>query len=139
MATPYRLNGLLRPTYETSSPRLDNFPALESDWRELLPRLAEASNGIRYRNDDGKEGMLISLWADHVLTVLVDIARQQPSTDIQSLLDEVKKWIARLNRYIDRNWKTINNASSSIQVARQLKDLLEKSRTLHHPLHTGTF
>ncbi len=131
MATPYRLNGLLRPTYETSSPRLDNFPALESDWRELLPRLAEASNGIRYRNDDGKEGMLISLWADHVLTVLVDIARQQPSTDIQSLLDEVKKWIARLNRYIDRNWKTINNASSSIQVARQLKDLLEKSRTLH--------
>ena len=22
MATPYRLNGLLRPTYETSSPRL---------------------------------------------------------------------------------------------------------------------
>lgn len=124
-------NGLLRPTYETSSPRLDNFPALESDWRELLPRLAEASNSIRYRNDDGKEGTLISLWADHVLTVLVDIARQQPSTDTQSLLDEVKKWIARLNRYIDRNWKTINNASSSIQVARQLKDLLEKSRTLH--------
>lgn len=131
MATPYRLSGLLRPTYETSSPRLDNFPALESDWRELLPRLAEASNGIRYRNDDGKEGMLISLWADHVLTVLVDIARQQPSTDTQSLLDEVKKWIARLNRYIDRNWKTINNASSSIQVARQLKDLLEKSQMLH--------
>lgn len=124
-------SGLSRPTYETSSPRLDNFPALESDWRELLPRLAEASNNIRYRNDDDKEGMLISLWADHVLTVLVDIARQQPSTDTQSLLDEAKKWIARLNRYIDRNWKTINNASSSIQVARQLKDLLEKSQTLH--------
>lgn len=131
MATPYRQNGLLRLTYETSSARLDNFPALESDWRELLPRLAEASNGIRYRNDDGKEGTLISLWADHVLTVLLDIARQQTSPDTGDLQSEAGKWIARLNHYIDRNWKTINNASSSIQVARQLKDRLEKSQTLY--------
>lgn len=131
MATPYSQNGLSRPTHETSFARLDNFPALESDWRELLPRLTEANNDIRYRNNDGKEGMLVDLWADHVLTVLVDIARQQTSVDTKSLQSETGKWIARLNRYIDRNWKIINNASSSIQVARQLKDLLEKSQTLH--------
>lgn len=131
MTTCNKLSGLPRPTYETSSPRLDNFPALESDWRELLPRLAEASNDIRYRNDDGKEGMLLCLWEDHVLTVLVDITRQQAPANTGNLQDKASKWIARLNRYIDRNWKTINNASSSIQVARQLKDLLEKSRTLH--------
>lgn len=131
MATPYKQNGLLRSTYETSFARLDNFQALESDWRELLPRLAEASNDIRYRNDDSKEGMLVNLWADHVLTVLVDIARQQTSVDTKSLQSETGKWIARLNRYIDRNWKTINNASSSIQVARQLKERLERSPTLY--------
>lgn len=131
MATPYSQNGLSRPTHETSFARLDNFPALESDWRELLPRLTEANNDIRYRNNDGKEGMLVNLWADHVLTVLVDIARQQTSVDTKSLQSETGKWIARLNRYIDRNWKIINNASSSIQVAQQLKDLLEKSQTLH--------
>lgn len=131
MATPSNPNGLLRPTYETSSARLDNFPALESDWRELLPRLAEVNNGIRYRNDDGKEGMLLCLWEDHVLTVLVDITRQQAPANTGNLQDRAGKWIARLNRYIDRNWKTINNASSSIQVARQLKDLLEKFQTLH--------
>lgn len=131
MTTPSTPSGLSRPTHETSFARLDNFPALESDWRELLPRLTEANNDIRYRNNDGKEGMLVDLWADHVLTVLVDIARQQTSVDTKSLQSETGKWIARLNRYIDRNWKIINNASSSIQVARQLKDLLEKSRTLH--------
>lgn len=124
-------SGLPRSSYYNSSARLDNFPALESDWRELLPRLAEASNDIRYRNDDGKEGMLLCLWEDHVLTVLVDITRQQAPANTGNLQDKAGKWIARLNRYIDRNWKTINNASSSIQVARQLKDLLEKSRTLH--------
>ncbi|WP_075557501.1 hypothetical protein [Parabacteroides timonensis] len=131
MATPSNLSGLLRHTYETSSPRLDNFPALESNWRELLPRLAEANSDTRYRNDDGKEGTLVSLWENHVLTVLLDIARQDISPDTGDRQSETGKWIARLNRYIDRNWKTINNASSSILIARQLKDGLEKSRTLN--------
>lgn len=131
MATPNKQCGLLRLAYETSSAYLDNFPALESDWRELLPRQAKASNNVRYRNDDGKEGTLVSLWAGHVLTVLLDIAWQQTSPDTGDLQNKASKWIAWLNRYIDKNWGTINNVSSSVLIARQLKDLLEKSRTLH--------
>lgn len=127
MATPDKLNGTLRLSYETSFTRLDNFPALESDWRELLLRLLEASNDIRYRDKDGEEGVLINLWADHVLTVLVEIERQNTSSHAGNLQEKFDGWIVRLNRYIDRSWKNGNGESLAVQVARQLKERLEKS------------
>lgn len=130
MATPYKQNGLLRPTYETSFARLDNFPTLESDWRELLPRLEKLS-GEPYRDDDDKAGTLLCLWKDHVLTVLADISRQQTSTHTEDLHKEVNEWISRLNRYIDKYWKIGNNPPPSIQVAQLLKDRLKISQTLY--------
>lgn len=124
MTTPDKQNGLLRPTYNASNAHLDNFPALESDWRSLLPRLAEASGDIRYRNEGGGEGMLADLWTDHVLTVLVEIDWQDLSADAKSLNDNVGNWIARLDRYIDRSWKAGSGESPAVRVARQLKERL---------------
>ena len=127
MTSPSKLSGLSRPTYETSDARLDNFPALESDWRELLPHLVEASAGIRYRDDDGQEGTLVSLWEDQVLTVLVDVVRQAASPDTESLQSKAAEWIVRLDRYINKNWRSGNDETTAVQVARQLKELLTKS------------
>ena len=130
MASPYKQNGLLRPTYETSFARLDNFPALESDWREQLLQLEKLSSEP-YCDDDDKKGTLLCLWNDHVLTVLADISRQQTSTHTEDLQKKVDKWISRLNRYIDRYWKIGSNPPPSIVVARQLKERLKISQTLY--------
>ena len=130
MTSSGKPSGTLRTTYEDSFARLDSFPAIESDWRELLPRLLAASSDIRYYMEEGKEGMLIDLWADHVLNVLivlVDIARQETSADTGCLQSKIDKWITRLDRYIDRNWKVGNGDTSAVLVARQLKSSLEKS------------
>nr|WP_129734249.1 hypothetical protein [Parabacteroides goldsteinii] len=120
-------DGLLRTTYETSIARLDNFPAMESDWCELLTRLTKANSDIRYCNEEGREEAIASLWVNHVLTVLVDIARQATSTDTESLQREAGEWIVRLDHYINRNWKIGNSEISAVKAARQLKERLEKS------------
>ena len=127
MTTPSICSSSLRSIYENSFARLEHFPALESNWRLLLPRLAEVSSGIRYRNDDSTEGTLSSLWADHVLTVLADIAQLNATADTRNLYNEVGKWITRLDRYIYRNWKTGYGEASASQAARQLKERLEQS------------
>ncbi|WP_455638791.1 hypothetical protein [Parabacteroides sp.] len=127
MATPDKQYGLLRTTYDASFARLDNYPAMESDWCELLPRLAKASSYIRYRDDDGREGTLVSLWTDHVLTVLADIARQGTPADAATLQGDIDGWIARLDRYIDGSWKNGNAESPAVGIARQLKRSLEAS------------
>ena len=134
MATPDKQYGLLRTTYDDSFARLDNYPALESDWRELLSRLSTASSSIRYRNDGGREGMLVSLWTDHVLTVLADISRQGTSVDTETLQNAIAGWIARLDRYINGSFKKGHAESPAVEIARQLKEslgnaLLEKDET----------
>lgn len=130
MTSSGKSSGTLRTTYEDSFARLDSFPAIESNWRELLPRLLAASTEIRYRMEEGREGTLDDLLEDYVLTVLivlVDIARKETSTDTGCLQNKINKWITQLDRYIDKNWKVGNGNTSAVQFARQLKNSLEES------------
>lgn len=127
MTSPTKQSGLTRPTHESSFARLDNFAALESDWRMLLHRLIVASTDLHYRDDDGREGELFSLWANHVLTVLVEIAALKDSAGAGNLQDSIERWISRLNHYIDRSWKNGNGETSATRAARQLKDRLENA------------
>lgn len=127
MTTYHKQSGLPRPTHESSFARLDNFTALESDWRMLLPRLIAASADIRYRDYDGREGGLLSLWANHVLIVLVEIASLKDPVGAGNLQESIGRWISRLNHYIDRSWKNGNSETSATRAARQLKDRLENA------------
>ena len=138
MVTPDNQSGTLRSDYETDRARLDNFPALEYDWQELLNRLTAASGNIRYR-DGGREGTLACLWANHVLTVLVEINLTDVSgeqfvkvsgTATQTVLsvklyNKVNEWIVRLNSYIGRNRRMGQGGSSPTLIAIRVKEQLE--------------
>lgn len=138
MAISYKPGGMLRTDYETDRARLDNFPAMESDWRECLHRLMEAGRSIRYC-DGGCEGLLGHLWADHVLTVLVEISLTDTSDKlfvemqdtamqakrIEELQQKIQEWITRLNRYIRNCWMAGYGESLAVRTATQVKEQLE--------------
>ena len=68
----YELRGTLRKDCMRDTATLEDFHALESDWRELFRWLMSVSGDIPFINAEGKEeGRLSSLWENHVLVVLV--------------------------------------------------------------------
>lgn len=134
MATNGRHSGMLRTDYETDRARLDDFPALECDWQQELCRLGEASGNIRYREND-TEGTLGELYANQVLTVLVEVMQEKTPASAHLLLQKFGGWIDRLSNYLSRNWTVEKNESPSAQVARLIKDQLEKALPAENETH----
>lgn len=121
-----RQSGTLRTDHETDRARLDNFPALESDWQEVLHRLMSVGSDIRYCQDN-KNGTLGELFNNHVLTVLVEILKEEVPASADSLKEKLGGWIARLEDYGNQNWKVGNDKSPSGETARLIKERLEHS------------
>ena len=78
MATSCKHSGILRTDYKTDRTRLDNFPALESGWQELLYWLMSFGTNLHYHEDDNT-GTLGELFENQVLTVLTDILQRKGS------------------------------------------------------------
>ena len=117
--------GTSRADYATDRARLDDFCVVESDWKELLYRLTQTNNNISCRNEDRK-GTLSNLWADHVLTVLVEITCiNAQAMHAEALLIKATEWVDRLENYIDKNWKVGQGDSSAVQTARWIKEQIE--------------
>ncbi|MEG1564364.1 MAG: hypothetical protein RR365_11675 [Bacteroides sp.] len=136
-------SGTLRTDYETDRARRDSFPAMESDWHRLLHRLIKVSSGTTYRDDDGREGTLAPLLANHVLTVLADILRKRLADYGESFADaqgtigerafskklraDIEGWIARLEASINGCWKRVRNGDPTVEIAVLIRDNLKKS------------
>ena len=109
----------------------------------LLYRLIRASQGIHYRDADGRERTLLPLLENNVLTVMADIRRKKLSgygdtfADVQGtakqsyyvekLQKDNKGWVARLENYLSTTWQTDSSNNPAVEIARQLKDRLEQS------------
>lgn len=142
MAMNNKPGGILRTDYETDRTRLDDFPALESDWQELLRQLGKTGSTLCYFEND-KEGSFAKLLQNQVLTVLVEIVQKKVSayedtyTDApgtagqvaytENLRAKIDRWICRLEHFISGNWKAGNSESTATQAARLMKEQLEKS------------
>lgn len=135
--------GTLRTDYETDRAQPDSFPAMDSEWQRLLHRLTKASEGIVYREDDGREGTLTPLLANQALTVIADIMRKQLSDYNESFAEaqgtigetaftkklrtDIEGWIARLEAFSGKSWNIGQNASPAVTVATQIREQLTRS------------
>lgn len=133
MTTDNEHSGTLRTDYEADLARLDDFPALTADWRTLLHQLIRAS----------RVSLLLPLLENNVLTVMADIRRKKLSgygdtfADAQGtakqiyyaakLQKDIEGWVVRLENYLNNTWQTDSNSNSAVEIARQLKELLEQS------------
>ncbi len=143
MATNDIHSGTLRTDYETDLAHPDELRAMESEWQRLMHRTVRYGKSLDYRDDDGREGTLAPLLENHVLTVVADIMRKRLSgygesfADAQGTIGEtafegklgadIERWIARLEAFIGKSWKTGRNESPAVAVAVQIRDSLEKS------------
>lgn len=136
----YEPRGTLRKEYMRDTATLEDFHALESDWRELFRWLMSVSEDIPFINADGKEeGRLSSLWENHVLVVLVEIVRKDLSgylssfvggqgTSLQkrytrNLINRCTQWSLRLERFIQMS-HGCSPDSPAMRVAAEIKDRL---------------
>lgn len=163
MATSCKHSGILRTDYETDRTRLDNFPALESGWQELLYWLMSFGTNLHYHEDDNT-GTLGELFENQVLTVLTDILQRKGAAYknsftkargtsgqivcTENLQEKIREWMTRLENYISKNWKTGKDESTAMQAASSIKELLEKSmpvekeaneKSYYRMLHTVSF
>ena len=136
----YELRGTLRKDCMRDTATLEDFHALDSDWRELFRWLMSVSGDIPFINADGKEeGRLSSLWENHVLVVLVEIIRKDLSGYVSSfvggqgtslqkrytrnLVNRCTQWSLRLDRFI-RMSHGYSPDSPAMQVAVEIRDRL---------------
>lgn len=136
----YELRGTLRKDCMRDTATLEDFHALESDWRELFRWLMSVSGDIPFINAEGKEeGRLSSLWENHVLVVLVEIVRKDLSGYVSSfiggqgtslqkrytrnLVNRCTQWSLRLDRFI-RMSHGYSPDSPAMQVAVEIRDRL---------------
>lgn len=139
----YELIGTQRENCMRDAAVLENFHALESDWRELFRWLMSVSGDIPFINAEGKEeGRLSSLWENHVLVVLVEIVCKDLSAYISSfvggqgtsrqkrytrnLIKRCTQWSLRLDRFI-RMSHGYSSDSPAMQVAMEIKERLATS------------
>lgn len=136
----YELRGMLREDCMKDTAVLEDFHALESDWKELFRWLMSVSRDIPFINAEGKEeGRLSSLWENHVLVVLVEIVRKDLSCYVSSfvsgqgtslqkrytrnLINRCTQWSLRLDRFI-RMSHGYSPDSPAMQVAMEIRDRL---------------
>ena len=114
MVNDKEYGGISRTDYATDRTRLDNFSVVESDWKELLYRLTS------------REGVLDSLWTNHVFAVLVEIACMDLKiVSVDALQKKAVEWIEQLDRYININWKIGHGDTSAALTAQRIKEQIE--------------
>ena len=72
MATnlPYELKGTLRSGFEVDKAQLNDFRALDSDWREIFRWIMSIVDDMPYYDETDKiSGTMAALWHNDVLTV----------------------------------------------------------------------
>lgn len=143
----YYHNGLTRKEYETDKARLDGFNPVESDWKEIFRWVISCGEKIAFTGNTGEYG-IAKVWYNHVLTVLVEIARKdmkeykssfidgydtsQQYVYILDLYDKFKRWINRLDQYIlERRKEGVPEKASEMRAALQIKQRLEEGLPIH--------
>lgn len=152
MATDAKHSGILHTDYEPDCVRLDNLRLQTTDTDKLLHHLIRTSKGIPYRDTEGSESMLTSLLRNHVLTVLADIRRknlsgydnsfaeaqgtEEQAYYVRKLEQDVERWSARLEAYLQTAFVQGRADSPAVQVARKLHEELDNAlQTENEPNH----
>lgn len=145
MATnlPYELKGTLRSGFEVDKAQLKDFPALESDWREIFRWIMSIAGDMPYYDENNKiSGTMAALWHNDVLTVLVEIRQKnlkeyaasfvdgngtaQQNAYTADLQNKINGWIDRLSIYLNNTFAS-GTVSQSMRVAENIWEQLRKS------------
>ena len=160
MATETRHSGTLRTDYKADQARLNDLRPLTTDTDKLLHRLIQSSKELPYQEADGKEFILMSMLENHVLTVLAGIRRknlsgygnsfaeaqgtEEQAYYVRKLEQDVERWTARLEVYLQTAFVQERTDSLAVQIARKLhKELVnaiqtedERNHRYYRMLHT---
>lgn len=140
---PYDLKSTLRCEFEVDKNQLQNFHALESDWREIFHCVMSANGKLPSVDfDKDHHEKIFALWHNHVLTVLLDIRHKNLKeyaisfangcgTTLQNeytedLRSKIEGWIGRLSIYLNYAY-TEGMPTPAIRIAESIKEQLEKS------------
>ncbi len=151
----YGLKGTLRKDCMRDTATLDDFSALESDWRELFRWVLSMSGSMPYFDrEDRASGTLSSLWENHVLTILVEMLRKEIGDYVDSFVEghgtsaqaryadklqsKFAEWAERLRIFI-RQSRNTSGDTPSVEVAEQLLDQLEKALPQEREPHRDPF
>lgn len=145
MATnlPYELKGTLRSKFEVDKAQLKDFPALESDWREIFRWIMSIAGDMPYYDETDKiSGTMAALWHNDVLTVLVEIRQKdlkeyatsfvdgsgtaQQNAYTSDLQNKINGWIDRLSIYLNNAFAS-GIVTPSMRVAETVREQLQKS------------
>ena len=145
MATnlPYELKGTLRSGFEVDKAQLKDFPALESDWREIFRWIMSIAGNMPYYDENNKiSGTMAALWHNDVLTVLVEIRQKNlkeyatsfvdgngtalQNTYTADLQNKINGWIDRLSIYLNTAFAS-GTITPAMRVAEIVKEQLHKS------------
>ncbi len=134
---------------------LEDFQALESDWRELFRWVLSMSGTMPYFDrEDHASGTLSSLWENHVLTVLVEMLRKDIGGYVDSFVEghgtsaqarytdklqnRFEEWVERLRLFI-RQSRNTSGDTPSVEVAEQLLDRLSNALPQEREPHRNPF
>lgn len=143
MNLPYELKGTLRSGFEVDKAQLKDFPALESDWREIFRWIMSIAGDMPYYDENNKiSGTMAALWHNDVLTVLVEIRQKNlkeyatsyvdgsgtalQNTYTADLQNKINGWIDRLSIYLNNTFAS-GIVTPSMRVAETLREQLQKS------------
>lgn len=145
MATnlPYELKGTLRSEFEVDKAQLKDFPALESDWREIFRWIMSIAGDMPYYDESNNiSGTMPVLWHNDVLTVLVEIRQKslkeyatsfvdgsgtaQQNAYTADLQNKINGWIDRLSIYLNNAFAS-GTITPSMCVAETVSEQLKKS------------
>lgn len=140
---PYDLKGTLRSDYVLDKARLEDFRALECDWREIFRWIMSIAGDLPLYGDDNKEcGTMSDLWHNNVLTVLVEICQKNMKGYATSFVDgsgtsqqndytadfqnKINGWIDRLSIYLNSAFAS-GTVTPAMRVAETIREQLHKS------------
>lgn len=145
MATnlPYELKGTLRSGFEVDKAQLNDFRALDSDWREIFRWIMSIAGDMPYYDETYKiNGTMAALWHNDVLTVLVEIRQKnlkeyaasfvdgsgtaQQNVYTTDLQNKIHAWIDRLSVYLN-NAFTGGAVTPAMRVAEAIRVQLQNS------------
>ncbi len=151
----YGLKGTQRKEAMRDTATLDDFPALESDWRELFRWVLAMSGSMPYFDrEDRASGTLSSLWENHVLTVLAEMLRKEIGGYVDSFVEgrgtsaqahytdklqrRFEEWAERVEIFI-RQSRSASGDTPSVEVAEQLLDRLRSALPQAREPHRDPF
>lgn len=162
MATETRHSNVFHTDYEDGCARSDNLHPLTTDTDKLLYNLIRMSKELLFRDTNGRESTLTPLLENHVLTVLAYIRRknlsgygnsfaeaqgtEEQAYYVRKLEEDVERWTARLEAYLQTAFAQGRADSPAVQIARKLHEELdnalrtedEHNHRYYRMLHTVT-